>query len=396
MKRAEIEQSASDRLLDKLKNAPDKIVDWNDGFTPSGCNGAKGRMVIDQPRSQPGLVAIREDVVPNSLAQNLYDSAVEAGVWGEYVSLDEIDSLLPSCSNGSDSNDGIASDVNENSKSINKTLYRRQLAAQAVHSFFCKRFADLIEEDWNEKNVHGVSVWVIASDVGNSVQYHIDYAEMFRFQTNTIYPPMYGGTLHLTNTTGMEGGGFFVHRDGLEHYRKFQYKCPLEKLGWDGTGINTATEQNHSDSKWVEVPYKYNQGTLCDGDLPHFSAPVRSIPEGLKRVIVGFNVCNHEIGPIVQEFPEHSAKFNRFVKLSQTATKTTGFGGGLTVEACKANPKLAAFVKLLARKMKETEVKKNQTEIHPRRKEPSSENGAEEECQKTLESKENNGVTRHP
>jgi len=378
MKQGETKQSASDRLLEKLKNTPGKTVDWNDGFTPSGCNGAKGRMVIDQPRSKPGLVAIREDVVPDFLVQNLYDSAVEAGVWGEYVSLDEIDALLLSSND-----DSCVNNVNENSKSSNKPLTRRQLAAQAVHSFFCERFADLIQEDWKEKYVHGVSVWVIASDVGNSVQYHIDYAEMFRFQTNTIYPPMYGGTLHLTKTSEMEGGGFFVHKDGLEHYRKFQYKCSLEKLGWDGTGINATTQQSDSDSNWVEVPYKYNQGTLCDGDLPHFSAPVRSIPKGLKRVIVGFNVCNHEIGPIVQEFPEHSAKFNRFVKLSQTATKTTRLGGGLTVEACKANPKLAAFVKLLARKMKETEAKKNQTEIVPPRKiEPSINTVAKQECHK--------------
>ena len=344
------EQSASDRLLEKLEKdaTASKIADWDDGFVPSGCNGTKGRMVIEQSRSKPGLVAIRENIVPEELAQDLYNSAVEAGMWGEYVSLQEIDDLMMPDENDVDS-----------STTTNK---RRQLAAQAVHSFFRESFADLVREDWEvDKTVHGVSVWVIASGVGNSVQYHIDYAEMFRFQTNTIYPPMYGGTLHLTNTTQMEGGGFYVHRDGLEHYRRYKYKCPIEKLGWDGEGINTTTnDSEESDSNWVEVPYKYNQGTLCDGDLPHFSAPVRKLGDNLKRVIVGFNVCNHEIGPIVQEFPEHSAKFNRFVKLSQTVSKTTSGSGGLTVEACKANPKLAAFVKLLARKMKEAEARKQQ------------------------------------
>jgi len=101
----------------------------------------------------------------------------------------------------------------------------------------------------------------------------------------------------------------------------------------------------------------------------------------------------------VQEFPEHSSKFNRFVKLSQTAT---GFGGGLTVEACKANPKLAAFVKLLARKMKETEAKKTQSEANSqnetptRKNEISSEKPKAEEFHGTAQSKENNGVTRHP
>ena len=224
---------------------------------------------------------------------------------------------------------------------------RRYLAAAAVHAFFRERCANLVANDW--KDVHGVSVWVIASDVGDSVQYHIDYAEMLRFQTNVIYPPMYGATLHLTPTQDMLGGEYYANLAGLDHYREFKYKCSLDKFDLDG----------NDDGNWIKVPYRYNRGILCDGNLPHFSAPITSIPDGMKRVIVGFNVWNHEIGPIVEQYPEHSSKFNKFVKLSQTAVK---FKGGLTIEAVKRNPKLAAFVKLLAKKMKEKQQLEEQEE----------------------------------
>uniref|UniRef100_A0A6U9Z8K8 Uncharacterized protein n=1 Tax=Pseudo-nitzschia australis TaxID=44445 RepID=A0A6U9Z8K8_9STRA len=302
-------------LLEELEKT-NRIVDWDDGFTPSGCDGRKGTMVMEQPRSTPGLVAVVDNVVPDELAKAVYRSAVEAKVWGEYINLEDIDNLV-----------GL--------KEICPTN-RRYLAAAVVHAFFRERCAHLVAGDW-KNNVHGVSVWVIASDVGNSVQYHVDYAEMFRFQTNVIYPPMYGGTLHLTPTKDLKGGEFYANLGGLDHYKDSQYKCPLDKFDLDG-------------GDWIKVPYRYNRATLCDGNLPHFSAPVQSIPDGMKRVIVGFNICNHEIGPIVEEYPEHSAKFNKYVKLSQTAGK---FQGGLTVEAVKNNPRLAAFVKLLARKMKE-------------------------------------------
>eukprot|EP00536_Pseudo-nitzschia_multiseries_P005560 jgi/Psemu1/323937/estExt_fgenesh1_pg.C_1050003 len=324
-------------LLERLERT-DRIVDWNDGFIPSGCNGKQGRMVVDQPLSTPGLVAVVDNVVPDALAQALYRSAVEAKVWGEYVRKEDVDR------DGGQSK----SDSNSNSNSNPDYSDRRSLAESVVRAFFRERCAHLVSRDWD--NVHGVSVWAIASDVGDSVRYHIDYAEMFRFQTNVIYPPMYGGTLHLTPTNDMIGGEFCANLGGLDHYREFRYKCPLESLDCDKSG------------DWIKVPYRYNRGTLCDGTLPHFSAPVLSIPDGRKRVIVGFNVCNHEIGPIVQAYPEHGARFNKFVKMSQTAGK---FRGGLTVEAVKNNPRLAAFVKLLAKKMKEKEQQELQEQQQP-------------------------------
>ena len=41
-------------------------------------------------------------------------------------------------------------------------------------------------------------MWLIASSLSDEVAYHIDYAEILRYQTNIIHPPLYGATLHLT------------------------------------------------------------------------------------------------------------------------------------------------------------------------------------------------------
>ena len=61
------------------------------------------------------------------------------------------------------------------------------------------------------------------------VEYHIDYAELYRYETNIIHPPLYAGTVQVSplgtqsitqaNKT-MEGGSFLVNTAGLEHYKR--------------------------------------------------------------------------------------------------------------------------------------------------------------------------------
>jgi len=78
---------------------------------------------------------------------------------------------------------------------------------------------------------------------------------------------------------------------------------------------------------------------------------------------VGFNLFPSEIGACVAKFPEHSGAFNRYVKLSQAAVKQTKLlsaasdKGGWSLISVRANPKQAAFLKLLARKMRDNEAK---------------------------------------
>lgn len=67
------------------------------------------------------------------------------------------------------------------------------------------------------------------------MQYHIDYAELYRYETNVIYPPMYAGTCQVSPVHGEEdmiGGDFHANIGGVEHYRKFGYKGKLFRDGY--------------------------------------------------------------------------------------------------------------------------------------------------------------------
>jgi hypothetical protein len=162
-----------------------------------------------------------------------------------------------------------------------------------------------------------------------------------------------------------------VNLTGLAHYDEYGYKTrkqphrlttdELERLSSSEPGLQ-------------RVPYKYRHGILCDDDPPHFSGRVRTVPTSVspptgaahselpaKRVIVGFNLFPSKIGACVARFPEHSDAFNHYVKLSQAAVKQTKLlltasdKGGWSLASMRANPKLAAFLKLLARKVRENE-----------------------------------------
>lgn len=340
--------------------APYAVVPWDDGFTPSGCDNAPGRIVRDQPRSTVGAFAIVNDAVSPATADALYESAVRAKVWGVYVRMDELESQQ-----GHTLDAGLSPE----------TLERKALAKQAIRQFLLAQTGDIISsEDW--RRAHGVAVWVIASDCEDETEYHLDYAEMVRYETNVVFPPIYGATLHVSPLLNDErcqpqppqetaagaaiarfdGGGFHVNTRGLAHYQQYGYKTRLAgKLSTDALEAISTKEPG-----WEHVPYRYRRGIVCDGEFPHFSGRVRSLPAGVKRVVVGFNLFPHEIGPFVEKFPEHSDAFNKYVKLSQAAAKqlrqsltSTGGGQAWSLESLRANPKQAAFVKWLARKVRE-------------------------------------------
>ncbi|CAI5718094.1 unnamed protein product [Hyaloperonospora brassicae] len=269
----------------------------------------------------------------------------------------------------------------------------------------CARLLDPGVVHWplyiNETSEHGVAVWVIASDCDDETEYHVDYAEQVRYETNVLFPPIYGATLHVSplrssssssssksgatctdeelveegqrETGVLEGGSLYVNVKGLDHYEKYGHKTRKRS-----TRLTTdeLEELSQTEPGWERVPYVYRRGIVCDGELPHFGGRVRSLPTSLssvkdakvsvKRVIVGFNLFPSEIGACVAKFPEHSGAFNRYVKLSQAAVKrtkalsTAGNKGGWTLASVRANPKQAAFLKLLARRVRETEKQKSE------------------------------------
>ncbi|KAF4043234.1 hypothetical protein GN244_ATG04442 [Phytophthora infestans] len=342
-----------------------RLNDWDDGFTPSGCNGRPGKLVRDFPRDHPGAFAVVDGAVSERTADLLYASAVKATVWGVYVPVSELQ---------------LETSELERDESEDPAAYRHALARRTVQEFLMGKDAGqcITMSDWGR--THGVAVWVIASDCNDETEYHLDYAEQVRYETNVIFPPIYGATLHVSPlhnevtdeapgcqgraTNSFEGGGFHANLTGLSHYDKYGYKTRKRPHRLTTDELETLSK---SEPGWKHVAYRYRRGILCDGEFPHFSGRVRTLPSSpdlpVKRVIVGFNLFPSEIGTCVAKFPEHSGAFNRYVKLSQAAVKqtkllsTTSNKGGWTLESVRANPKQAAFLKLLARKVRENQEK---------------------------------------
>ena len=109
----------------------------------------------------------------------------------------------------------------------------RAMALEAVRRLVFERGADVIGTD--RERIHGTVVWCLSSDQENEVQYHIDYAELFRYETNVIHPPLYAGTCHVSPFAAtladgrpglgrMEGGDFMANSSGKKE-RESEYVC---------------------------------------------------------------------------------------------------------------------------------------------------------------------------
>ncbi len=142
------------------------------------------------------------------------------------------------------------------------------------------------------------------------------------------------------------------------------------------------TEQIAEDAlsaDWITVRYRCNRGILHDGNFPHQSTPVTSIPTGVQRVILGFNCFTEELSECNLRAPEHSDAFNRTIRLYQTMAaigapvsavvveKSAALGlqttkgradgsGGLCAADLMRNPALARLLVTAARKIKAKEV----------------------------------------
>jgi hypothetical protein len=211
------------------------------------------------------------------------------------------------------------------------------LTSDSSRTYFNNKQLSCLRED--SKRIHGCAVWCLSSGITNQVEYHIDYAELYRYfislstphslssfllsyETNVIHPPLYAATCQVSSLTNDEmiGGDFYANVRGLEHYKQFGYK-----------GILRSSEEFTADlltDDWIKIPYRRNRGTLHDGDYPHFSSPIQTITPGKKRVILGLNFFSESVGECCQRAPEHSDAFNRTVKLYQMMSKLGGGGGG--------------------------------------------------------------------
>jgi hypothetical protein len=196
------------------------------------------------------------------------------------------------------------------------------------------------------QNVHGVAIWALASD-SQEVQYHMDYAELIRYESNVVAAPLWAGTLQCT-CSKIEGGEFAVNVKGLDHYQTHGYKGNLSKDSMGGWSrpplLCTSNVHYNSETGWVTVPYEYNRMIRHSGHLPHLSAPFSCAK---KRVIVGFNVFRNDVGPLVQKAPEHSQAFRRRIKCQRVVLMSNN--NNITLSNIQQNKALCKLLVLAKR-----------------------------------------------
>lgn len=270
------------------------------------------------------------------------------------------------------------------------------------------------------EHAHGVAVWALSSKPGNSVSYHIDYAELLRYEYNVTVPPLWAGTIQCSplsdaNTPStvttvvksndcmsgkveetyeiMRGGEFCVNLGGLDHYAKHGYKgkCSGDIYGgWTRPSTNDNIDMHDSrkndihvndHDQWVTIPYSFNRGIIHTGLLPHLSAPIDFISatttnNNVTRVIVGFNVFGHDVGPHVAKAPEHSKQFRRKVRLYRSAINASrtkessnshgackSRGGGIDISRVRQNKGLTKLLVLAKREKVKEELRINQDRL---------------------------------
>ena len=204
-----------------------------------------------------------------------------------------------------------------------------------------------------DDSIHGVAVWGLASSEQDKVQYHLDYAELIRYEYNVMVPPVIAGTLHCTPGT-MVGGAFAVNLQGMKHYETHGYKG--KQSGDDMAGYQTPPQASeiHIDplTQWMTIPYCYNRFICHSGQLPHLSTPIESLPSPTtKRVIIGFNFFHHDVGPTVQQAPEHSKAFRKRVQLSRCLH---------TISLSNISPAVRKFLVLAKRRAIQQQLKVDQ------------------------------------
>ena len=393
------------------------LREFDDGHIPEQFVGSSTptRLVHYQHffTDKPSVVHVFHDALPPHLVDSLYERTVHQQItnktpWGAYVTMkqieeywkstDEIENSHPGNGRKLDSAKGANTD--EASVLIQTAAHFMKLAlgekAPTVrHSTKSDTNAPKNPNEkaalWNLEQdfpkAHGIAIWALASKQGSQVPYHLDYAEQIRYDTNIIVPPLLAGTLHCTKCS-LKGGAFRVALEGgLDHYHRHGYKCKKSELR---RSIDRENQTNtYSEEGMVEIPYRYNQITCHAGHLPHSSTRIESIEdENLMRVMVGFNVFAHDIGPLVQQAPEHSDQFRRQVerrrkllllsnKYNSTGNKDESMSSSspsavvddkksrqkLSLEAIKRNKPLAKLLVLAKREKIKQEFREEQERL---------------------------------
>ena len=403
------------------------------------CHDENHPRIVRYPlhHSDSPSVRVYDDVLPIALLDQLYectvhpanaenDDASSSGSppkpWGTYVTIEEaVEWLEQFGAKGCDMEHAFNI---EKLKAQNLDEHRHNLAVAVIALLLIGRKDDeasaIIPSDASDgpprllkdlaspstalkSDAHGVAVWALSSNVGSEVKYHIDYAEQYRYERNITVPPLLAGTVQCTSFGGkddgsggdqMVGGDFAVNLGGLKHYEANGYKGARsgdDRGGWtDTTNEDTdstcsSAPHHNQHTKWVTVPYRYNRAIFHHGQLPHLSAPIKSISSSgedaennrqrsKSRVILGMNVFGRDIGPEVSKAPEHSDAFRRKIKMYRALlSKPSQNGDGkertsthntkLSVEAVKKNKALSKLLVLAKREKIKEDLRRRQAQL---------------------------------
>ena len=303
------------------------LQDFDDGHVPENITCKPQLVNYSSLFSRVPQVHVYANAMNEALVDQIYEKTVNGPLpsWGDYVTMDQIQNFWENTPNEEETN-----------PLVELTARYLQLSMGEGHCGPTHRYTSDVSERSplftrsDLSRAHGVAVWALSASVNSQVPYHLDYAEQIRYQSNVIVPPLLAGTLQCTRSE-LEGGDFLVWLDGLSHYERHGYKG--KKLEVDGSNM-------------VQIPYRFNQLTCHLGNLPHASSTIQAIDGDQKRVIVGFNLFGHDIGPLVQQAPEHSDAFRRKVQAQRLLFQNKK---GFDLKALKKNKPLAKMLVLAKR-----------------------------------------------
>ena len=171
------------------------LVAFEDGFRPGAAPPGTVPRIADVSRLRgrsSGAFVVVPEALPDRLAGALYRAAAletaartasgsdnkkyqGAKPWGVYVSMGSV-AAAEELGDGDGDGDGDGG----------VQAWRERLAALAVRHLLGGAGVGGAELE----HAVGAQAWCLAADAGSQVQYHIDYAELHRHETNTTVPPL--------------------------------------------------------------------------------------------------------------------------------------------------------------------------------------------------------------
>lgn len=325
------------------------VVEWDDAHIPESVRCGGSLVKYERWLQRPPVVMVADSgqhAVTEQQCEALYHYTVHQKLpWGTYITMEDVKDYWERQREGLG-----AVETRQTIATYTEEEHEHRLSLPAVSAFLQEALknSNLWTQD-DMQQAHGVAVWALASEAGSSVPYHLDYAEQIRYDTNIIVPPILAGTLQCTKST-IVGGKYCTNLQGLEHYQRHGYKGKRSAYS-DARDFLQDADEKH---QWIAIDYRFNRIICQSGHLPHLSTTVEEIQDPFsKRVIVGFNVFLSDIGPMVQQAPEHSDAFRDQVAWRRRQNK-------LSLETIRQNPSLSKLLVLAKREKERQELVRKQ------------------------------------